>query len=536
VKPVAFAYVRAETIEEACEVLYREGDGARILAGGQSLGAMLNMRIATPSVLVDINRIGGLNRIEQDAAGVRTGATVRQAAALRNPLIAGQTPLLAAALPHVGHYQTRSRGTLGGSVAHADPSAEIPLALAVLNGSVEIASRRKRRRVPARQFFVSALNTLRKPDEMIAALHWPAALSGDYSGFREYALRSGDYAIVAAACHVRLSEASIIEHLVIGFAGCGERPQILEHAAVGETLGPVTVAALAAQAKNTIECRADLHASAAYRRQLVGVLCQQLAADALKFFTERMEQAEARVHLADAEAAQGDLALSLPQPHPPADAALVSSKLAGAGLAGERTLAAPSRRRGQSGGEGGLRINSASSGQTLAAGQKCSIRFRLNGRDLAGEAEPRMHLADFLRHVLHAPGTHVGCEHGVCGACTVLIDGIPARACLTYAVQMDGTSVETVEGLAGNEALNGLQRTFSRHEALQCGFCTAGILMSATRFVEEFPEPNEKQVRDMLSGHICRCTGYQSIVDAILDHASERRLDQRTADSGSPSS
>jgi 2-furoyl-CoA dehydrogenase 2Fe-2S iron sulfur subunit len=170
----------------------------------------------------------------------------------------------------------------------------------------------------------------------------------------------------------------------------------------------------------------------------------------------------------------------------------------------------------------------------LAADQKCTIRLRLNGRDLVGEAEPRMQLADFLRHVLHAPGTHVGCEHGVCGACTVLIDGIPARACLTYAVQVDGSSVETVEGLARDEVLNGLQRAFSRHEALQCGFCTAGILMSATRFLEEYPDPSEEQVRDMLSGHICRCTGYRSIVDAILDHARERRLDQRTADPGRP--
>jgi 2-furoyl-CoA dehydrogenase 2Fe-2S iron sulfur subunit len=127
-----------------------------------------------------------------------------------------------------------------------------------------------------------------------------------------------------------------------------------------------------------------------------------------------------------------------------------------------------------------------------------------------------MQLADFLRHVLHAPGTHVGCEHGICGACTVLLDGVPARSCLTLAVQADGCSVETVEGLAKDSALNGLQRAFARHGALQCGFCTPGILMSATRFLEEIPNPGEAQVRDMLSGHICRCTGYQSIVDAIL--------------------
>jgi 2-furoyl-CoA dehydrogenase 2Fe-2S iron sulfur subunit len=159
----------------------------------------------------------------------------------------------------------------------------------------------------------------------------------------------------------------------------------------------------------------------------------------------------------------------------------------------------------------------------IEAHQKFTIRLRLNGRECAGEAEPRMQLADFLRHVLHAPGTHVGCEHGVCGACTVLLDGVPARSCLTLAVQADGCSVETVEGLANEGALNGLQQAFARHGALQCGFCTPGVLMSATRFLEEEPNPSEKQVRDMLSGHICRCTGYQSIVDAILSYAQARR-------------
>jgi 2-furoyl-CoA dehydrogenase 2Fe-2S iron sulfur subunit len=155
----------------------------------------------------------------------------------------------------------------------------------------------------------------------------------------------------------------------------------------------------------------------------------------------------------------------------------------------------------------------------IEANQKYTIRLRLNGHGRTGEAEPRMQLADFLRHVLHAPGTHVGCEHGVCGACTVLLDGVPARSCLTFAVQADGCSVETVEGLAKAGTLNGLQQAFVRHGALQCGFCTAGILMSATRFLEEIPNPSEAQVRDMLSGHICRCTGYQSIVDAILSCA-----------------
>jgi 2-furoyl-CoA dehydrogenase FAD binding subunit len=283
-KPAPFAYVHAQTVEEAVEVLCQEGDAARILAGGQSLGAMLNMRIVTPAVLIDINRIAGLDRVAPDKAGIVTGAGVRQAAALSDPLIASEVPLLAQALPHVGHYQTRSRGTLAGSVAHADPSAEIPLALAVLGGSVELASRRRRRHLPARDFFVSALTTQRGPDEMIVALHWPAALPGAYYGFREYALRGGDYAIAAAACQASMGEGSRAGRFVIGFAGCGERPQILEFALERGASGAAAAGEWAGIAMKTVECRSDLHASAAYRRQLAGALCKELASEAFRFF------------------------------------------------------------------------------------------------------------------------------------------------------------------------------------------------------------------------------------------------------------
>jgi 2-furoyl-CoA dehydrogenase FAD binding subunit len=283
-KPAPFAYVRAQSVEEALDVLRQEGDAARILAGGQSLGAMLNMRIATPSVLIDVNRIESLDCIAANKTVIVTGATVRQAAALADPLIARRVPLLAAALPHVGHYQTRSRGTLAGSVAHADPSAEIPLVLAVLEGSVELASRRRRRRVPARDFFVSALTTQRGTDEMIVALNWPAAAPGDYYGFREYALRAGDYAIAAAACHVSMGDAGRPGRFVIGFAGCGERPQVLDFALESSTSGRAAIGEWAETAVNTVECRGDLHASAAYRRQLAGTLCKALAAEAFRFF------------------------------------------------------------------------------------------------------------------------------------------------------------------------------------------------------------------------------------------------------------
>ena len=152
------------------------------------------------------------------------------------------------------------------------------------------------------------------------------------------------------------------------------------------------------------------------------------------------------------------------------------------------------------------------------------IELQLNGRPRSGLARPRLLLSDFLRHELGATGTHVGCEHGVCGACTVQIDGVAQRACLTLAVQVAGCCVDTVEGLAGNDGvLNELQAAFKRHHALQCGFCTAGILMSCTDWLARLRSagrrPDEAEVREMLSGHLCRCTGYAPIVAAVMEVA-----------------
>jgi 2-furoyl-CoA dehydrogenase 2Fe-2S iron sulfur subunit len=152
--------------------------------------------------------------------------------------------------------------------------------------------------------------------------------------------------------------------------------------------------------------------------------------------------------------------------------------------------------------------------------EKARVTLTLNGRKLSAEAEPRMLLTDFLRHALGATGTHVGCEHGICGACTVLIDGVAQRACLTLAVQAQGRAVTTVEALADADgALNPLQQAFRNNHALQCGFCTPGILMSFTDYLKRNPHPTTDEIREVLSGHICRCTGYAGIVKAVEEAA-----------------
>jgi carbon-monoxide dehydrogenase small subunit len=143
------------------------------------------------------------------------------------------------------------------------------------------------------------------------------------------------------------------------------------------------------------------------------------------------------------------------------------------------------------------------------------VELRINGEPYSGSAEPRMLLSDFLRHTLGLTGTHVGCEQGVCGACTILVDGEPIRSCLTFAVQADGHELETVEGLANNGTLDPIQEAFRLEHGLQCGFCTPGFLLSTKALLAENPEPSVEEIRDYMSGNVCRCTGYQGIVAAV---------------------
>lgn len=159
----------------------------------------------------------------------------------------------------------------------------------------------------------------------------------------------------------------------------------------------------------------------------------------------------------------------------------------------------------------------------LKEGQRHTITFILDGKEVRGSAEPRMLLSDFLRQELGRPEVHVGCEHGVCGTCTILIDGKPARSCLTFAVQAERRRIDTVRSLTvADGQLNDLQESFRRHHGLQCGYCTPGILVSSEAFLRQNAEPSEQEVREMLSGHICRCTGYAGMVDAVLETAQKR--------------
>lgn len=279
-KPVGFEYCRADTVEEALDLLAEFGPDASVLAGGMSLGAMLNMRLVRPTAVIDVKRVAGLDVVQANGE-VRTGATLRQAAALANETLMQAVPLLALALPNVGHFQTRNRGTLGGSVAHADPSAEAPLALLTLGGAVELRSRRGTRRVPAGEFFLDVLSTVRQPDELLTALIWPKRRAGAGHAFLEIAQRHGDFAIVAIAVEAVLNADGTLERLSLGLGGVETRPVLAVTAAfAGQKADDALARAIATQAAARANPMSDLKASADYRRALIEVLGTQALSQA----------------------------------------------------------------------------------------------------------------------------------------------------------------------------------------------------------------------------------------------------------------
>lgn len=271
-KPPAFDFLRAESIEEALATLAERGSDARIIAGGQSLLPMLNMRLAKPAVLIDIMRITALAEIARERNMIVVPAGVRQARLLARPELAQEQPLLASALPWLGHYQTRSRGTVCGSTAHADPSAEIPLCLIALDGEIRLRSRRKRRTVKAGDFFTGMMTTAKNDDEMIEAVAFPAAAQDCGYAFREVARRHGDFAIVACAAMVTARD---IHFSVGGVADAPTRRSwpMLEGAALDDALNTFAW---------ELDAREDIHATARLRRDLVRNLGKSVIEEAIR--------------------------------------------------------------------------------------------------------------------------------------------------------------------------------------------------------------------------------------------------------------
>jgi aerobic-type carbon monoxide dehydrogenase small subunit (CoxS/CutS family) len=297
------------------------------------------------------------------------------------------------------------------------------------------------------------------------------------SAFSEVSRRHGDFALVGVAARVTLDASGVCESAALVLTGVGAAPFASSAAVqslVGSRLSANDLSEAGRLTAAHVPAHSDIHASAAYRAHAAGVLT-----------TRALLQAAAR---ARARACSENE--TLPGRVRPASTDGLDS----------RTREAPAATRPS---------------PAAAALSKHTVRLRVNGRPYARETEPRKLLVDFLRDDLGLTGTHVGCEHGICGACTIVVNGEAVRSCLQFAVQANDAEIETVEGLATGEELHVLQQTFREHHALQCGFCTPGILMSFVCFLREFPHPTEEQIRIALAGNLCRCTGYLNIVRAV---------------------
>ncbi len=497
-KPSPFDYHRPATLDEALGLLQAHED-ARLLAGGQSLIPAMNFRLAAPEVLIDLGDIAALRDITVDQAGnLKIGAMASHADCQRSQTIQEGWPLIAEALAYVAHAQVRHRGTIGGSLAHADPAAEWPALCVALDATLTVTGPAGTRNIAAVDFFQGVYATSLEAHDILTAITFPAWPSGRRWGFHEVSRRQGDFALAGAAVVIDTHDGQICSHAKAVLFGVADTPvalpaltRRLERAELPPAgFGPDHEAAeesehtffqrcddLAWFARTAVEPRSDLHADAAYRQDLI----QAVVALALR--QAAGASATKLTRSAQAPRSEGPV---------PADKIMVNGRLMESVGQRANAHATPESQRNAP----------ANPSKTLS----------------------RITLADHARDNWRLTGTHIGCEHGVCGACTVLIDGESARACLMFARQAEGRAVTTIEGLTpANGELSDLQQQFVAHHALQCGFCTPGMIVSAEALLRENPSPTADEVREALSGNICRCTGYVSIIEAVLATARLRQ-------------
>ncbi len=459
-KPAPFTLHRATSIAHAVGLLERfagADEEAKVIGGGQSLTALMNLRLARPEHLIDVTGVPELHRIVDDSHGVRIGSMVTQAEALADPAVQLEVPLLSAAIRHIGHDHIRNRGTVGGSIAHADPAAELPVVALALDAQLVAVGPGGRRSIPAEEFFDGPFMTALGPADLlvdvVVAEMLPREPGGHVEwGFEELARRDGDFAMVVVATVVWRDPAGRITDARVALGGVAAVPlrvTAAEQALIGTLGEPDDLRRAAEIAAAACSPTDDIHATAAYRRDMTAVLVGR----SLRRATE---------HLVEPHEA-----------HPALDTV--------------------------SPGSGTVVVNG-----TL--------------RSLDGVPHRRL-LADWLRDDEGLTGTHLGCEHGVCGACTVLLDGKPVRSCLMFAHQVEGHDLTTIEALGTPDDLHPVQEAFQACHGLQCGFCTPGMVLTTVDLLRRNPDPTETQIRQALSGNICRCTGYVKIVEAVRSAA-----------------
>jgi carbon-monoxide dehydrogenase medium subunit len=473
-KAATFAYSRPDGLDEACALLAAD-DGARVIAGGQTLVPLMAMRLARPTRLIDIARVPGLAYVRDDGDAIAIGATTTQRTAEHHGLVHRKLPLLARALTFVGHTATRARGTIGGSLANADAAAEIALVAVTLGATLTYREGEERHEIATGDFLLGPMVTALPLGAILTSVRFPVWPQSVGVGFQEISSRKSDFAFASAAAQIALAPDGTCARIAIGVGAATEVPLRLaaaEEALAGTRLTPDAIRAAVTDALAGIVPMADLHASAAYRRRVATSL-------AIRAVSEAYEDAKKE---------------SVGWAEPPG---LASGKP-------EDRLRETHQKPHQE------------FPQEVMGFARAQPILRVNEQSHPIDVEPRMTLLDCLRDKLALTGAHTGCEHGVCGACTVLIDGTAVRSCLMFAVQADGHEITTIEGLTPAPGeLSVLQDAFCETHGLQCGYCTPAMILAAHALLSGNTTPTRDEIVEAISGNICRCTGYTQIVEAI---------------------
>ncbi|MFW6135330.1 MAG: FAD binding domain-containing protein [Chloroflexota bacterium] len=476
-----FEYYEPATLDEAIGVLSRYGQRARVLAGGTFLLVQMKMEQQAPDCLVNVGRLAGLAEVRSVDGHVEIGALASIWDLRNSAAVQGDCTALAEACAAFGSTQIQLTGTIGGNVCNGSPASDTVPALAALGAELVLVGPDGERTLPIERFLVGPGDTAIRDGELLTAIHVPKPEPGAGSAFVKISRVRADLAKASAAARiVRDGECIVDCRLTFGSVG----PTVIractaEQMLIGQTFSAELALAAGRVAAEEVAPIDDVRSSAWYRREVVKALTH----DVLQAAWGRAARGRAGgegARGAEAQGREGD-------------------REAGRGGDGER------------GRRGDERSTLHVSRDTHHA-----IALTVNGVERHLSVRSNELLVNVLRERLDLTGTKYGCGIGECGACTVLLDGVPALSCLTLAVAADGCEVTTVEGLQGRGGeLDALQEAFIEHAAFQCGYCTPGMLMMTKRLLEENPRPSEEDIRDYLKGNRCRCTGFAAIVRAV---------------------
>jgi xanthine dehydrogenase iron-sulfur cluster and FAD-binding subunit A len=476
----SFQYLRISSAAEACQALAPHGADVCVLAGGTDLLIEWRRTAAKlPPVVVDISPVEELRGILEDDDAVVVKPLTTHSQLLRSDLLQQFAPLLASAAASIGSPQIRHRGTVGGNLMNAASCADTVPPLVALGAVVTLQSAHGTRQLNLAELFVKPYQTVARADEILTGIRFPKLPPRSGSAFIKLGRRN-------ALAISRLSVAAVLQlgddgriaaaRIVPGAAfPTWRRVTEAEEMLIGEKPDGKLFAAAGAKVSEVMIKETGRRWSTEYKEPVIAVLVRRA-----------LEQAVAQV--------------SKPAVPP----------------------ISKSAERGKNGGHSACERSAGLETRDTAGLETCAtITATINGRLLHLAVPSNRTLLELLRDDLGLTGTKCGCEVGECGACTVLLDGEPVNSCLVLAPQIQGRHVATVEGLAPGGKLHPLQEKFLVHDAVHCGFCTPGILMSAKFLLDKTPHPTETEIRTAISGNLCRCTGYQQIVDAIAAAATQ---------------